>query len=93
MGSKKPEPVTRDSVVAASDAQLNSTAAAYSAATVKLYNLLLRDNDGDPIAALGALSIFRTRFEQSILDQIRARARAAQRRKDGRGRGRPQGEA
>ena len=87
MSSKKPEQGTSDSVIAAvDDSQLADAAAEYRAATTNLYNLLLKDNDGEPIAALGALSLFRIKCEQSILDQVRGYARAARRRSGGRGR-------
>lgn len=92
MGNKKrgkPEPATRDDVMAAiADAPLIEAIGAYRTATTKLYNLLLEDNDGEPVAALGALSLFRIKCEQGILDQIRGYAKAAKRRRDGRGRGR-----
>lgn len=87
MSDKKQEPAARDGVTAAvGEPQLAKAGAAYRAATTELYNLLLKDNDGEPVAALGALSIFRIKCEQSILDQIRGYARAARRRSGGRGR-------
>jgi hypothetical protein len=90
MGNKKrgkPKSMTRDDVMAAiADAPLIEALASYRAATTTLYNLLLKDNDGEPIAALGALSLFRIKCEQGILDQVRAHAKTAKRRSDGRGR-------
>ena len=90
MGNKKlgkPKPATRDDVMMAiADAPLIEAIGAYRAATTKLYNLLLKDNDGEPIAALGALSLFRIKCEQGILDQVRAHSKTAKRRRDGRGR-------
>jgi hypothetical protein len=74
-------------MTAVADAQLVKACAAYSEATAELYNLLLKDNDGEPIAALGALSIFRIKSEQSILEQLRGHSRAAKRRRAGRGHG------
>ena len=84
MGNKKqgkPEPATRDDVMTAiADAPLIVAIGTYRTATTKLYNLLLKDNDGEPVAALGALSLFRIQCEQGILDQIRGYAKAAKRR-------------
>ena len=79
---------TRDSVMTAvADAQIVEACAAYRAATAELYNLLLKDNDGEPVAALGALSIFRIKSEQSILEQIGEHSRTAKRSRAGRGHG------
>lgn len=87
MGARKHEPETRNRAIpAVSEQQLTKAGEAYRAATTRLYNLLLKDNGGDPLAALGALSIFRVRCEQHILDQIRGYAKDARLRRDCRGR-------
>ena len=88
MTSNKKKTGARRGSAMPKDPPLIKAGLAYQAAIEKLYNILLKDNDGNVLATLGALSIFRLRVEQDMLDQIREQAREEHRRTDGGSNGR-----